>query len=588
MLFGLTTIFGCAPPEPPAPRVAPPCAQCHAAEAAAWEGSHHALAERPVGPDDAWATELGGVRIVGVDPLQQALVPAAEGRLQAHSTAWDPTERTTFELHTDGRQPGDWGHWTGRGMNWNSRCAACHDTGVTKGPVGDGYATEVDATGVTCAACHGDAAAHALGGTPPTNAAMEDTCFACHLRRAELGVRIEPGLALLEVAIPTFLDDPVFRADGLGLDEVFEGTNFASSAMHEAGVRCGDCHDPHSGALRAEGDALCERCHASIPLPAAHPVHPDVDCVECHMPRLTVMQRHARRDHGFTSPRRGLQPDACAACHPEHPATAEPDPQDIAFERVRNGGELGDLDLQPTNRWRRAAVLRLLRDRPEGEAPLLEALGSPDPLIQSAAAGAWYMRSNLGIRPLEPLLQDPVRAVRVAAQRSWVEGGGAWERASDYRRYLDHNADDPATRAERGLARVNSGDGGGIDDLLWAIVHDPNSAPLRIAASIGLSRVGRHPEAVRLLLDTEAAHPDDAEVQWSLAVGLAGLQRDAEAIARFEGLVQRDPDHARAWRNLALLYKRTNDPKFMGALERALALDPSDRELAAWRRSLQP
>lgn len=566
----------------------PPCAQCHAAEVAAWEGSHHALAERAVGADDTWATALGGVRIVGVEPLQQALVPVGEGRLQAHSTAWDPTEHTTFPLHTDGRQEGEWGHWTGRGMTWNSRCAACHDTGVTKGLVGEGYATEVDALGVTCAACHGDAAAHALGGPAPGNDAMEDTCFACHLRRAELGVRLEPGLALLDFALPTLLDDPVFRADGLGLDEVFEGTNFASSGMHGAGVRCGDCHDPHSGALRAEGDALCDRCHQALPLPDTHPVHPDVQCVDCHMPRLTLMQRHPRRDHGFTSPRRGLEPDACAGCHAEHPATAEPDPQHLAFERVRSGGPLGDLDLHPANRWRHAAVLALLEGRPEGEAALAQALGSPDPLIRATAAGAWYVRSNEGLRPLQPLLVDPVRGVRVAAQRSWVSGGGSWDRAPDYRRYLDHNADDPATRAERGLGRVNSGDGGGVDDLIWAMEHDPGSAQLQIWASIGLSRVGRHPDAVRLLLKAEAAHPEDDEVLWSLAIGLAGLQRDAEAIARFERLVARVPDHGRAWRNLALLYRRTNDPKFTGALERAVALNPGDLELAAWQRSIQP
>ena len=37
-------------------------------------------------------------------------------------------------MFTDDRQPGEWGHWTGGGLTWNGRCAACHDASDVTGP----------------------------------------------------------------------------------------------------------------------------------------------------------------------------------------------------------------------------------------------------------------------------------------------------------------------------------------------------------------------------------------------------------------------------------------------------------------------
>ena len=47
--------------------------------------------------------------------------------LQPAELTFDPAKKEWFNVFGDERrQPGEWGHWRGRGMNWNSMCAHCH------------------------------------------------------------------------------------------------------------------------------------------------------------------------------------------------------------------------------------------------------------------------------------------------------------------------------------------------------------------------------------------------------------------------------------------------------------------------------
>ncbi|MBA2320512.1 MAG: hypothetical protein H0V89_05090, partial [Deltaproteobacteria bacterium] len=185
-------LLACTDP-PPAPQAAPlpvgyagsaACARCHPSETAAWSGSHHGLAERAVGPEDPALPPGHGeaLRIIGVDPLRQALVAGDRGALQVPLIGWDPAKEEWFSTVEEERAPGEWGHGTGRGANWNSRCASCHVTGFEKGyaPATDTWASTFVALGVGCEACHGPASAHAAGGPPPPTG----TCAACHSVRA--------------------------------------------------------------------------------------------------------------------------------------------------------------------------------------------------------------------------------------------------------------------------------------------------------------------------------------------------------------------------------------------------------------------
>ena len=144
------------------------CRECHPQDYDLWAKSNHGLAERPVQPaldraafdpprrflhgtqstevrvrDGAYEVVTLGYsnrvapyrvdRVIGNDPLRQFLTPQPGGRWQTMEAAYDPRRHQWFNVYgNEDRLPGEWGHWTGRGMNWNSMCAACHNTRLRK------------------------------------------------------------------------------------------------------------------------------------------------------------------------------------------------------------------------------------------------------------------------------------------------------------------------------------------------------------------------------------------------------------------------------------------------------------------------
>jgi predicted CXXCH cytochrome family protein len=178
------------------------CGECHAAETAAWTGSHHDLAMAQAADstvlgdfNDATFTH-GGIEsrffrrdgrflvhtegadgelaefelkwTFGWDPLQQYLVEFPDGRLQALGIAWDtrPPEdggQRWFHVYGDEVIPaGDELHWTMPAQNWNYMCADCHSTGYLKNydPGSDTFASSWTDVNVACEACHGPGSIH--------------------------------------------------------------------------------------------------------------------------------------------------------------------------------------------------------------------------------------------------------------------------------------------------------------------------------------------------------------------------------------------------------------------------------------------
>jgi hypothetical protein len=91
--------------------------------------------------------------------------------------------------------------------------------------------------------------------------AQIETCARCHSRRVQIWDEYEHGRPLLDTHRPSLLSDPLYHADGQILDEVYVYGSFLQSKMHQKGVTCADCHEPHSLELRLPGNALCYRCH---------------------------------------------------------------------------------------------------------------------------------------------------------------------------------------------------------------------------------------------------------------------------------------------------------------------------------------
>ena len=226
-------------------------------------------------------------------------------------------------------------------MNWNSMCAACHNTRLQKNyhETNDEYSTTMAEMTVGCESCHGPLKAHnawqqkfgASGKPDPTlaqiNAAANDsrTALFCHARRSDLTGDFKPGDLFsdnMKVAVVDRSD--TFYADGQVRDEDYEYSAFLGSRMHAKNVTCTDCHNPHTAKTTLPGNWLCLRCHAVGSTNGAPQINPVLhsrhqvfgfdrngtatnldltsynsarvkesggECINCHMPQTVYMHQ---------------------------------------------------------------------------------------------------------------------------------------------------------------------------------------------------------------------------------------------------------------------------------------------------------
>jgi hypothetical protein len=157
-----------------------------------------------------------------------------------------------------------------------------------------------------------------------------EICAPCHARRGRLSDEVVPGAPLRQGFRLALLEPALYFADGQIDDEVFVYGSFIQSRMYHQGVVCGDCHEPHSLSLLAEGNAVCARCHvaARYDTPEHHHHQPESSgaaCVDCHMPQRFYMVVDERADHSLRVPRPDLSvkigtPNACNDCQLRVPA----------------------------------------------------------------------------------------------------------------------------------------------------------------------------------------------------------------------------------------------------------------------------
>ncbi len=555
--------------------------------------------------------------VLAYRPLRQYLIPFSDGRLQATELAYDPAKDEWFNVYGDeDRRPDEWGHWSQRGMNWNSMCGMCHNTGYEKNydPEIDGYATTFKEMGVGCEQCHGPMKDHVLWRKDypdfetypddPTvtwldNDQMFDVCGSCHARRGELTTDFMPGDAFLDHYEPVLPDlTDTFYPDGQVREEDFEFVPFLLSYMHHQGIRCINCHDSHSGNLRFEGNTMCLQCH-SQPIgskPAIDPIthsHHEADtpgaaCTDCHMPTTPYMQRHWRHDHGMTIPDPLLTvkhdiPNACTRCHDDQSA-------DWALEwteewygekmdrRTRHRAiylaelKAGDfthvtetlhmLEDEPNATWR-AVIIRFLiavleRGPVHLHQPVVDAIVSrlddESPLVQATAIEALDPYAPRFVEELEAKLEHPNRLVRVKA--AWALRATLdpqCRAARDLLNRMEVHQDQPLGALQ--WATFLADRGAPLNAIPWfrkAIAWDPNSAPFRHSYAVVLSSLGRIDAAVDQLLEAIETDPESSIYPYSLALLYSERGQIAEARDTLLAAIDRDPEVSRYWYNLAL------------------------------------
>lgn len=623
-------------PQVPAFSGSQTCIGCHEAEAEAWKGSHHALAwmlpsaetvdgdfndavfehrgrtTRFFKTDEGYFIETtdiaGGPKtfrvngVGGIEPLQQYLIETEPGRQQALDIAWDQEKKAWYHIYEDQvLAPEDGIHWGGPYKTWNARCAECHATDFRKNYSAreKTYASTQAEIGVGCEACHGPGEAHLawatgyqaaprslypglsdeglLVGFSKGNAETEiQQCAGCHSRREPfLDGNPLPGTPFHDVYRLALLRDGLYHADGQILDEVYVYGSFLQSKMYDKGVRCSNCHEPHSGDLRAEGNAVCTQCHspagnAGFPTLAekeyddpSHHFHEagseGAQCVSCHMIERTYMGIDGRRDHSFRVPRPDLSakvgtPNACTDCHQDKTATWAAEALERRYpDSGHRGAHFGEVFagargnpsgfgedlmglalLETLPAIVRATALDLLSNRADAAlanraTPLLE---DPDPLVRSAALALQAAVPETERLPrVVAALEDPVKAVRIEAARQLLA----------LRNF-------PLPRGSADAARSASRE--------WQA--------------------------------TLAAKADFPETHMAIG-GAALVMRNANAaISAFSEVTRLDPQLVQAWTFLVRLHLIQRDfaaAEF--ALQKGLAANPGDPGLAALKEQFQ-
>jgi predicted CXXCH cytochrome family protein len=571
----------------------------------------------------------------GIAPLQQYLIPFPDGRLQALSICWDtrPKEQggqRWFHLYpNDAVDFRDALHWTGAYQNWNYMCAECHSTDVHKNydPDTDRFATTWSEIDVSCEACHGPGSRHvewgrqakegrapadprkglavdlaARGGTwvfegsspiahlsGPRDTRQQVICARCHARRTEMGEDYDYSQPLGQTHMLALLEPGLYYADGQILDEDFEFGSFLQSRMHERGVVCTDCHDPHSGQLRAGGNAVCAKCHQPFHFdtPAHHHHKANTKaagCIQCHMLARNYMVVHTRHDHSFRVPRPDLSvtlgtPNTCTDCHHDHTARWAADAIVKWYGPTRTRGPRWAAALAAGRQHQagadkllvdvitdrsfpvivRATAVSLLENFPGSASAVLErALRDEDPLVRRAAVSllrTWepQRRWQTGA----PLLRDPIRVVRIAAVSALADIFGAVSPTPEQRSAFEHAVTEYRAmqhfNADRGEAWLNLGV---LDARLGNLVPaeaDYQRAirvqPLFIPPYVNLADVyreeGRETDGERVLRQALAMHPPNGDVHHALGLLLVREKRMPEAVSELAKAAEQSPENAR-------------------------------------------
>ncbi len=186
-------------------------------------------------------------------------------------------------------------------------CLRCHMSGVAHaepGTLNRFAGLPFQQGGITCEACHGDAAAHVRSGGKAAviNPAKLDAdrrdsiCISCHLegditvpRAGRSALDWKPG-----ERISDYLSYFVLRDKGLLNRSVSEVEQLSTSRCKQASgdrMSCTSCHDPHSRPAPEQRAAFyrgkCLACHGAPEFARTH--HPEqTDCAACHMPRASA------------------------------------------------------------------------------------------------------------------------------------------------------------------------------------------------------------------------------------------------------------------------------------------------------------
>ena len=610
--------------------------------------------------------------VFGVRPLQQYVIEFPDGRFQMLPLCWDTRPKEAggqrwFHIYDQEHIPyNDILHWTRPAHNWNYMCSECHSTNVRKNydyQTGV-YSTSWSEIDVSCEACHGPGSTHvawakaaekgqhinvvgylglairlkdadnaawvlrdAVKGTaertsPRKSRKLIDMCGRCHSRRSIISEDYVHGKSLLDTHHPSVLQEDLYFSDGQIQDEVYVYGSFLQSKMYTAGVVCSDCHEPHSGKVFVNGNALCYRCHAPAKFGGREHHFHDPEkagalCVECHMPERTYMVVDPRRDHSMRNPRPDLSekletPNACIKCHndktnrwaTEFTAKWYGDKTEKHYGEVFHAARLRDPDalqllVDFANKTDaapmiRATALSLLDGFPS--AAVLQTLQSAvleaDPLLRaSAVAAARNVEPRLRFQLLKNALKDSVRLVRAQAAIELADAASGYfsnedkrllhSALNEYKQTMIINTDHQTAWLNLAILAARQNDFQRAEDNYKKAIAIEPLFPYSYINLADMYRLQNHDEkGERILLNAMEKNPDMADVHHALGLLYVRQQQLDKALPYLKDATKLSPETARfAYVYGVALNSMGQTPKAMQALHQALKTHPFDVDL---------
>lgn len=582
--------------------------------------------------------------IFGYRPLQQYLVQFPGGRLQVPRLSWDVNKKRWFNQYAGQKIVShDWLHWTGNSQNWNTMCASCHSTNLHKNynTDTDTYKTSYSIINVSCESCHGEGQQHidyVSGNDYPSKRKVKGsylklgrksgqleqiiTCAPCHARASEISAAHIESTDIMDNYIPQIPSTEFFHADGQVREEDYIYTSFLQSKMFSKGVKCSNCHNPHSTRLkRVIGNQTCTECHFSkkydTPTHTFHTSGKGTECVNCHMPGKIYMGNDLRHDHSFRVPRPDLSvtygtPNACSNCHTDKsdkvlasavvkwygpkrkyhfaddliPGSKLDENSEVALTRLVNNKEVPNI-------IKATAVFYL------GSIPTKTSFNTLLSCIQNKDSQVRYrvLRSLANfpasdwIDAVGPLLSDKVRAVRIAAADLYItipkeqvpdQYVSSFSSAQkELKSLLIYQTDFAVGNIMMADYYLKLKDYDNAEKFYWkGFKKDDQANYALLNLSVVYNLQGKNDKSLEVLEKAKKNDPKNERIYYNLALLYNEMNNRPEAEKQFAKAVELKSNNPRVYYNYGLmLNERTMSKEAENVLKKGIAISPSSPEL---------